>query len=39
MVEDLSNSKSKAKRKKLTGFANWLVWSGITKFILIKKDI
>ena len=40
MAEKLSNSsRNQAKKEKLTGFANWPVWSGITKSMLIEKDV
>ena len=40
MAEESSNSGgNQAKREKLTGFANWPVWSGITKSMLIEKDV
>lgn len=37
--KSLNFVKSKAKREKLTGFANWPVCSDITKSILIEKDV
>ena len=33
------NRGNQAKQEKLTGFANWLVWSGITESMLIEKDV
>lgn len=40
MAEKLSNSSgNQAKREKLTGFANWPVWLGITESMLIEKDV
>ncbi len=30
---------NQAKREKLVGFSNWPIWSGITKSILIEKDV
>lgn len=40
MLEELSNNiETQAKRKKLTGHANWLIWLMITKSILIEKDV
>lgn len=40
MAEEPSNSGgSQAKREKLTGFANWPIWLGITKSMLIEKDV
>ena len=40
MAEESSNSSgNQAKREKLTGFANWPVWSGITESMLIEKDV
>ena len=40
MVKKLFNSnRNQAKKKKLTGFANWPVWSGIIKSMLIEKDV
>ena len=37
--ESNSNGGNQAKREKLTGFANWPVWSGITESMLIEKDV
>lgn len=34
-----NNRGSQTKRKKLTGFINWSVCSGITESMLIKKDV
>lgn len=40
MVKKLSKfSESQVKRQKLIEFANELVWSSISKTILIKKDL
>lgn len=40
MAEESSNSgRNQAKREKLIGFTNWPVWSGITKSMLIEKDV
>ena len=39
MAEDSSNIGGQAKRKKLIGFSNWPIWSGITESILIEKDV
>ncbi len=39
MAEESNNGGTQAKREKLTGFANWPVWSGITKSMLIEKDV
>ncbi len=33
------NAKTDLKREKLTGFANWPVWSGITESMPIEKDV
>ena len=33
------SSSNGAKREKLTGFANWPIWSMITKTMLIEKDV
>ena len=38
MMEEQGSS-GQAKRKKLTGFANWPIWSMITKSMLIKNDV
>ena len=38
MAED-NTSGSQTKREKLMGFANWPIWSMITKSILIEKDV
>ncbi len=37
--ESNSNAGNQAKREKLTGFANWSVWSGITESMPIEKDV
>lgn len=39
MAEESNNGGTQAKREKLTGFANWPVWSGITESMLIEKDV
>lgn len=39
MTEETGSiGKSQAKREKLTSFANWPVWSGITESMLIEKE-
>lgn len=37
--EPNSNRQNQAKWEKITGFANWPVWLGNTKFMLIEKDV
>lgn len=37
--ESNSNARNQAKREKLTGFANWSVWSGITESMPVEKDV
>ena len=39
MAEDSSNIGGQAKHKKLIGFSNWPIWSGITESMLIEKDV
>lgn len=39
MAEESSSGSNQAKREKLTGFANWPIWSMITKLIFIEKDM
>lgn len=39
MSEESNNGGGQAKREKLTGFANWPIWSMITKSMLIEKDV
>ncbi len=39
MAEESNNGGTQAKREKLTGFVNWPVWSGITKSMLIEKNV
>ncbi len=39
MTEESHSGGSHAKREKLTGFANWPVWSGIIESMLIEKDV
>lgn len=39
MADDLNSGGNQAKREKLTGFANWPVWAGITESMLIEKDV
>ncbi len=39
MAEESNNKGTQVKRKKLTGFANWPVWSGIIESMLIEKDV
>ncbi len=41
MEEELNsnNRENQANREKLTGFANWPIWSMITKSMLIEKDL
>ncbi len=39
MTEELHSGGTQAKWEKLIGFANWPVWSGITKSMLIEKDV
>lgn len=39
MSEETANTGSQARREKLTGFANWPIWSMITKSMLIEKDV
>lgn len=39
MVKESNNKGTQAKREKLTGFANWPVWSRIIKSMLIEKDV
>lgn len=34
-----SNGRNQAKQEKLNSFGNWLVWSGITESMLIRKDV
>lgn len=38
MSEENSNFGTQAKREKLTGHANWPIWSMISKSMLIEKD-
>ena len=39
MSEESSTNSTQAKRERLTGFANWPIWSMITKSMLIEKDV
>lgn len=39
MSEKSNLNSSRDKYEKLTGFANWPIWSMIIKFMLIKKDM
>ena len=39
MSEKSSTNSTQAKQERLTGFANWPIWSMITKCMLIEKDV
>ena len=39
MSEESSTNSTQAKQERLTGFANWPIWSMITKSMLIEKDV